>query len=102
MAWVYILECHDETYYVGSTTNLERRVWQHQAGLGAEYTRHRRPVRLVWSASCERIDEAFAYEKQIQGWSRKKRQALVEGRVEDLSWLGSRSDAAIKRRRSSS
>ena len=95
MAWVYILECHDETYYVGSTTNLERRVWQHQAGLGAEYTRHR----MVWSASFERIEEAFAYEKQIQGWSRKKRQALVEGRVEDLSWLGSRSDAAIKRRR---
>jgi putative endonuclease len=98
MAWVYILECRDGSYYVGSTVDLERRLWEHQEGNGAEYTRHRRPVRLVWSASCERIDEAYAYEKQIQGWSRQKRQALMDGRMQDLGWLSSRSHASRRRR----
>jgi hypothetical protein len=45
MAWVYIVECRDGSYYVGSTTDLDRRIWQHNEGLGAQYTRHRRPVR---------------------------------------------------------
>ena len=98
MPWVYILECRDGSYHVGSTINLERRLWEHQEGLGATYTRHRRPVRLVWSVSCDRIDEAFAYEKQIQGWSRKKRRALIEGRTEDLGRLSSRSFAARAKR----
>jgi putative endonuclease len=78
--------------------DLERRVWEHDEGLGAEYTRHRRPVRLLWSAVFERVDEAFAFEKRIQGWSRAKRQALIEGRLGDLGWLGSRSYEARKRR----
>ncbi|MBO0845133.1 MAG: GIY-YIG nuclease family protein [Nocardioides sp.] len=99
MAWVYILECSDGSYYVGSTVNLERRVWEHQEGLGAEYTRHRRPVRLAWSASYDRIDEAFAFEKRIQGWSRKKRKALMDGRLGELGWLSSRSHSARERRR---
>ena len=98
MPWVYILQCRDDSYYVGSTVDLERRVWEHQEGLGAAYTRRRRPVRLVWSASYARIDEAFAFEKQIQGWSRQKRRALIEGRMEDLGWLASRGYAAQKRR----
>jgi putative endonuclease len=98
MPWVYILHCHDGTYYVGSTVDIERRLWEHQEGLGATYTRHRRPVRLVWSASYDRIDEAFWYEKQIQGWSRKKREALIEGRLTDLGWLGSRGHAARRKR----
>ena len=102
MAWVYIVECHDGSYYVGSTVALERRIWEHNEGLGAQYTRHRRPVRLVWSASYERIDEAFAFEKQVQGWSRKKREALMAGRFADLGWLSSRSYAAVTRRRDDS
>jgi putative endonuclease len=72
MAWVYILACADGSYYVGSTRDLERRVWEHHEGLGAQYTRHRRPVRLLWSATYDRVDEAFAFEKQVQGWSRTK------------------------------
>jgi putative endonuclease len=99
MAWVYILECSDGTYYVGSTTDLERRLWQHNEGLGAEYTRHRRPVQLRWSAAYSRVDEAFAFEKRVQGWSRRKREALMEGRLGDLGWLSSRSWAARQRRR---
>jgi putative endonuclease len=101
MAWVYILECSDGSFYVGSSTDLERRVWQHQNGEGAAYTRRRRPVRLVWCLAFDRIDEAWAFEKQIQGWSRKKRRALVEGRTEDLGWLSSRGVAARRKRRSS-
>jgi putative endonuclease len=99
MGWVYILECADETYYVGSTVDLDMRIWQHNEGLGAAYTRHRRPVRLLWSASFARIDEAFAFEKQVQGWSRRKRRALMEGRLLDLGWLSSRSHGALSRKR---
>ena len=89
MAWTYIVECADGTYYVGSTTDLERRISQHNLGLGSTYTRlrRRRPVRLVWSAEFSRVDDAFLYEKQIQNWGRAKRQALIDGRLADLPAL---------------
>ena len=89
MAWTYIIECADGSYYVGSTVDLERRVSQHNLGEGASYTmpRRRRPVRLVWAAEFNRVDDAFAYEKQIQNWSRAKRIALIEGRLSDLPAL---------------
>ena len=99
MAWVYILECSDKSFYVGSTKDLELRMWQHQAGEGAAYTRRRRPVRLVWSLHFDRIDEAFDFEKRVQGWGRAKRLALIEGRLDDLPSLASRSWAALERRR---
>jgi putative endonuclease len=97
--WAYIVECGDGSYYVGSTVDLPRRLWEHNQGLGATYTRHRLPVRLVWSAQFERIDEAFAFEKRVQGWARRKRQALIEGRLGDLGWLSSRSFDTKKRLR---
>ncbi len=89
MAWTYILECNDGSYYVGSTVDLERRIAQHDAGLGATYTRvrRRRPVKLVWAAEFQRIDDAFAFEKRVQGWGREKRRALIEGRLDDLPAL---------------
>ncbi|PKH42125.1 putative endonuclease [Nocardioides alpinus] len=87
MAWTYILECSDGSFYVGSTVHLEQRLYQHQEGLGAAYTKRRRPVKLVWAADFARVDEAYFYEKQIQGWSRAKRIALIEGREEDLPEL---------------
>ena len=59
MAWTYILECADGSYYVGSTVDHQGRVWQHENGEGAVYTRNRRPVTLVWSAQFDRIDQAF-------------------------------------------
>ncbi len=98
MAWVYILECADGSYYVGSTTDLERRVSQHQMGEGAEYTKPRRPVRVVWAAEFDRIDEAFAFEKPVQGCSRRKRRALIELRFDSLPELASRSWAARRAR----
>jgi predicted GIY-YIG superfamily endonuclease len=87
MAWVYIVECSDGSYYVGSTTDLGARIEQHQLGLGAVYTARRRPVSLVWAMELESVVDAFAYEKQIQNWSRAKRQALIDGRFDDLAGL---------------
>ena len=98
MAWTYILECSDGTYYVGSTVDLQRRLWQHEEGLGAAYTRSRRPVTLVWSAEFARVDQAFAFEKRVQGWSRRKRQALIEGRYADLPGLASRGWESLRNR----
>jgi putative endonuclease len=77
-AYMYILLCEDGSYYTGSTTNLDQRVVEHQNGEGANYTRERLPVKLVYFEVFDRIDEAFCREKQIQGWSRKKKEALIK------------------------
>ncbi|MXG91367.1 GIY-YIG nuclease family protein [Nocardioides flavescens] len=90
MAWTYILGCADGSFYVGSTVDLERRMGQHNDGTGAAYTRRRRPMVLWWCADFARVDEAFAFEKMVQGWNRRKRIALIEGRWEDLPALASR------------
>ncbi len=79
MAWMYILECSDGSYYVGSTKDLERRLSDHQEGLGARYTSRRLPVKLVYGEEYDRIDDAFYREKQVQGWRRAKREALING-----------------------
>jgi len=91
MAWTYILECADGSFYSGSTAldDVEARVWQHNNDfeLGANFTRKRRPVHLAYAEWFDRIDEAFAREKQIQGWSRAKKLALIQYRGEDLPAL---------------
>ena len=74
---MYILECADGSYYTGSTKDLERRLSQHQRGEGANHTRKRLPVKLIYFETFSRIDEAFYREKQVQGWSRKKKEALI-------------------------
>ncbi|WP_248574835.1 GIY-YIG nuclease family protein [Flavobacterium sp. H122] len=81
---MYILECSDGSYYTGSTIDLERRLQQHQDGEGANHTKKRLPVNLVYYEEFSRIDQAFYREKQIQGWSRKKKEALIEGTPELL------------------
>ena len=86
-AWMYILECADASYYIGSTKYLELRLAQHQAGEGANHTKKRLPVRLVYFEEYARIDEAFRREKQLQGWSRKKKEALINGKPELLQKL---------------
>ena len=87
MAHVYILRCADGSFYVGSTTDLRRRVGQHERGEGAAYTRRRLPVELVFSQEFDRVDDAFTVEKQAQNWSRAKRIALIEGRLDLLPAL---------------
>ncbi len=82
--WMYILECADGSYYTGSTNNLELRLAQHQAGEGANHTKKHLPVKLVYFEEYERIDQAFYREKQVQGWSRKKKEALIDGMPQKL------------------
>jgi putative endonuclease len=85
--FVYILTCSDGSYYVGSTRDLERRFAEHSGGVGAAYTRRRLPVKLVFAEEYARVDEAYAREKQIQGWSRAKREALIRRSFGDLPGL---------------
>jgi len=92
MPHVYILRCSDGSYYVGSTRDLQRRLEEHASGTGAAYTRKRLPVELVFAEECERIDEAYLREKQIQGWSRAKREALIARNWDALPGL------SVKRR----
>ncbi|MFZ5882559.1 MAG: GIY-YIG nuclease family protein [Chloroflexota bacterium] len=87
MAWMYILKCADGSYYVGSTKNLERRMEQHQSGKGARYTSRRLPVELVYSEEYDRVADAYYREKQVQNWSRAKREALINGEYEKLPAL---------------
>ena len=82
--WMYILDCVDGSYYTGSTNNLELRLAQHQNGEGANHTKKRLPVKLVYFEEYQRIDEAFNREKQVQGWGRKKKEALINGTFDNL------------------
>ncbi len=87
-AWIYILRCSDGSYYTGSTSNLERRIYEHQYGYYPEgYTYSRRPIELVYSLETENYDKAFKLERQIKGWSRKKKEALINGDFELLHEL---------------
>jgi putative endonuclease len=90
MPATYILRCHDGSFYVGSTWDLAKRMQRHQSGMGGAYTSKRLPVELVWFHEFDRVDEAYALEKRVQGWSRAKRLALIEGRFDDLPALSSR------------
>ena len=77
--YMYILECSNGKYYTGSTIDLERRLKQHMEGEGANFTRKHLPVKLVYYEEFQRIDKAFYREKQVQGWSRRKKEALISG-----------------------
>ena len=77
--YMYILECADGTYYTGSTNNLEKRLWEHNNFMGANYTKKKHPSRLVYFEEYQRIDAAFYREKQVQGWSHAKKKALIDG-----------------------
>ena len=105
---MYILLCSNNNYYVGSTNNIEKRLEQHQNGEGANYTKKNLPVQLVYYEEFNRIDEAFYREKQVQGWSRKKKEALIAGEHHKLNSLAEcknetnfkRTDASVLRLRS--
>ncbi|MFD2562136.1 GIY-YIG nuclease family protein [Aquimarina rubra] len=85
--YMYILECSDGTYYTGSTKDLKKRLQQHQNGEGANHTKKRLPVKLLYYEQYDRIDTAFYREKQVQGWSRAKKEALMRGDIEELHML---------------
>ena len=82
--YVYILLCSDGSYYTGSTNNLELRLQQHFSGEGSNYTQKHRPIKLLYFEEFSEMSEAFYREKQIQGWSKKKKEALINGNYEKL------------------
>ncbi|MCL5022153.1 MAG: GIY-YIG nuclease family protein [Nitrospirae bacterium] len=77
--WVYILKCSDGSYYTGHTDNLEKRIFEHQSGLIYGYTSTRRPITLVFSQEFQSRIEALSSERQIKGWSREKKEAMIKG-----------------------
>jgi putative endonuclease len=89
---MYILKCANDMFYTGSTKNLDRRLKQHQSGQGANFTKKHLPVELVYFETFTRIDSAFYREKQIQGWSHKKKEALINGDFEKLKELSRSKD----------
>ena len=90
-ATVYIVRCADGSYYTGVTKQAaEARVWEHNNDPIDGYTARRRPVTLVFAESFDRITDAIARERQIKGWSRAKKEALIRGEYEALPALSSR------------
>ena len=88
MSWtVYILQCSDNSYYVGHTENLKNRIKLHNSGQGAKHTATRCPVVLKYQESASSKQEAIKREKQIKGWSRLKKEALIRGDMNHLSKL---------------
>lgn len=95
--YVYILRCSDDSYYVGSTRDIDARLEQHNSGRGSRYTSTRTPVELMFFEEFDDVGEAYAMEKRIQGWSRKKREALISG---DFKSLKSASERGTRYRES--
>lgn len=86
--WVYILKCRDNSYYTGQTDNLEQRLNQHQTRYFSScYTATRLPVELMFSQPFISREEALAAERQIKGWSRKKKEAMFRGDWGEVSRL---------------
>jgi len=85
---VYILKCSDSSYYTGITSNISKRLFEHQSGFHPDsYTSSRRPVQLMFTADFTDVGFAIDVEKQIKKWSRAKKEALIDGRFEDLPGL---------------
>ena len=77
--WVYMLLCGDGSYYVGQTDDLERRMAQHSSSEFGGYTAERHPLQLVFAEAFPSRDDALNRERQLKGWSRRKKEALIAG-----------------------
>ena len=86
-AWMYILKCGNGLYYTGSTIDIDFRMKQHEAGEGSNFTRKHLPIKLVYYEEYASIEDAYLREKQVQGWSRKKKEALINDMMEELPYL---------------
>jgi len=93
-AYTYILRCGDGSFYTGSTTDLHARLNQHRTGEGAYHTASRPPVTLVYYETFNRISEAVTREKQLKGWTRAKKLALIKGEIELLRALSKSKSAS--------
>ena len=101
-AWVYILTNRSGTLYTGVTTNLERRVWEHKQHRIPGFTQRYRIDRLVWCEETANIRDAIAREKEIKGWVRAKKVALIAAENPDWAdlsegWFGADASEAIVR-----
>ena len=77
--FVYIVKCSDNSYYTGLTNDLDRRLSEHQSGKNKDsYTFDKRPIQLMWFETFNDVLNAIAIEKQIKGWSRRKKEALID------------------------
>lgn len=86
--YVYIVECRDWSYYIGITNDLDLRLWEHNTGQDEKsYTYSRRPVELKYFEVFNDVNQAIAREKQLKGWSRKKKQALIAENLDKLKEL---------------
>ena len=86
--YVYIVQCADDSFYTGVTNDLERRLEEHNRGtLTTSYTYPRRPVVLRWSLLVQGPNQAISLEKQLKGWTRAKKLALIEGQFDLLPEL---------------
>ena len=94
--YVYIVNCKDDSYYTSVTNNVEKRVVEHNYGLDKKsYTYSRRPVKLVFSQEFIDPNEAIRFEKQVKGWRRAKKEALIEGNFEKLVKLSNRKNNSV-------
>jgi putative endonuclease len=93
----YMLRCADGSFYVGHTDNIELRIAQHQSGAMGGYTYKRRPVTLVWNDAFQNRDDAKNVEKQIKGWGRAKKEALIAGDWQLISLLAKGKSQTEKR-----
>jgi predicted GIY-YIG superfamily endonuclease len=100
MFWVYLLRCIDGSYYTGHTDNLSKRISEHQSGRLPGYTSTRLPIELAFQQSFPTREEALRAERQVKGWSRKKKEAMIRGdwaEVSRLSRGGKRSSTSSER-----
>lgn len=98
--YVYIVECSDKSYYTGVTNNIDRRIWEHNNDEDSKhYTYNRRPVILKYIESFQNIDSAITREKQIKGWTRKKKEALMRGDENELFRLAKGRKGHMKKRK---
>ena len=89
--YVYMFRCSDASYFVGNTNDLEHRLAAHEKGTIEGYTLSRRPVELVFSDWFSTGLEACHRERQIKGWSRTRKEALIKGDWDGLVELSNRS-----------
>jgi tRNA/rRNA methyltransferase len=97
--FTYMLRCADGSYYVGHTDDVERRIAQHASGPSSGYTETRLPVQLAWFEEFPTREEAKAAEAQVRNWSRKKKEALIDGNIDELKQAARKDWDPYRRRR---
>ena len=86
--FVYMLRCSDNTFYVGITSDLERRLNEHNSGkYPSAYTYNRRPLELVWYQDFTEPNQAIYFEKKLKKWSKAKKEALIKGDFDMIETL---------------